>query len=290
MAPQRTHRGQPGQPAEDGPGLLFVHGLLHGAWCWAAPWREFFDRRGFAAHWLSLAGHDGTAPSRRALRWTSLADYADCVVNAAEALAWPAVLVGHSLGAMLIQMRLRQLNPPAVVLLAPTHPAAFRRAAWHCLCHDPRLFLRVHRQGRLRLAVPTVEECREWFFSESTPGEVVSWCFERLQEESYRVCLELLLRPRVVQRARAGTPVLVLGAGRDHSVPRAVTERVAQLHGVRAEFFAEMGHDLMLDRGWEHVAERIIDWLGELGLASRHGPRPPPLDCDVRPSPAARQS
>lgn len=257
------------------PPVLFIHGLLHGAWCWAAPWREYFRTRGFAAHCLSLIGHDGTPSAGRSLRWASLADYADCMVHAAEALDERPILVGHSLGAILIQMRLRRLNPPAVILLAPTHPAAFRRAAWRCLRRHPRRFLQVHRRKRLRLAVPTREECREWFFSDSTPDEVVAWCFERLEEESYRVCLELLLRPGIVRRVHCCAPVLVLGAAQDRSVPQKVTERVASLHGVRAEFFANMGHDLMLEPGWERVAERITCWVQEVGLRASLAPHGP---------------
>ena len=102
--------------------ILFVHGLLHGSWCWPAPWREFFNRQGLTAHCLSLPGHDGAATGRRTLRWTSLADYADAVVQEALRFGRCPILVGHSLGAMLIQMRLHELNPPAAVLLAPTHP------------------------------------------------------------------------------------------------------------------------------------------------------------------------
>ncbi len=257
----------PGQAPGRNP-ILFVHGLLHGSWCWPAPWREFFNKRGLTAHCLSLPGHDGADTGQRTLRWTSLTDYADAVVQAAARFGRCPILVGHSLGAMLIQMRLHKLNPPAAVLLAPTYPAAFRWAAWRRSLRQPGLYFRAHRLGRPRLVIRSLQSCRDWFFCNKTPEDVVANCFARLGEDSYRVCLELLLRPKVIWHAHTSTPVLVLGAGGDGCVERKSVERVAALYGVQAEFFEDMGHDLMLEPGWERAAARILLWLGELGLVT----------------------
>lgn len=255
--------------------ILFVHGLLHGSWCWSEAWREYFHRQGIRTQVGNLPGHGAAAGARSSHRWTSLNDYADAVVQMAAGYHPCPILVGHSLGALLIQMRLRQLNPPAVVLLAPTQPAAFRWSAWHHFRRQPGLFLRVHRRRAPRLSIPSPGACRERFFSPTTPDHVVQGCFARLEEESYRVCLELLLRPKIVWRPELRVPVLVLGAGQDRSVPRHVTEGVARSYGVQAEFFDDAGHDLMLEPGWERVAERIVSWLRELRLAARRGLRMP---------------
>jgi hypothetical protein len=261
--------------APGGRSILFIHGMLHGSWCWSEPWREYFRSRGISTHVGNLPGHGGLGADPSSQRWASLNEYADAVVQMVAGYHPTPILVGHSLGALLIQMRLRELNPPAVVLLAPTDPTGFRWSAWNHFRRDPGLFLRVHRQRAPLLAIPTPEACRERFFSDDTPDRVVDRCFGQLEEESYRVCLELLLRPKVVWRAHTDTPVLVLGAGQDRSVPRRVTERVARVYGVQAEFFEETGHDLMLEPGWQRVAERIVAWLRELRLATRRGLRIP---------------
>jgi hypothetical protein len=39
----------------------------------------------------------------------------------------------------------------------------------------------------------------------------------------------------------------------------------AGAHGVPADFFAKMGHDMMLEPGWQAVAERIDSWLTAQG-------------------------
>jgi pimeloyl-ACP methyl ester carboxylesterase len=72
-------------------------------------------------------------------------------------------------------------------------------------------------------------------------------------------------RPR---RVRA--PVLVLGAERDSFFAAGEVHRTAQAYRTRAEIFAATGHDLMLDQGWQKVADRIDTWVR--ALPTPHGP------------------
>ena len=109
--------------------------------------------------------------------------------------------------------------------------------------------------------ISTPELARERFFSPGTPEKDVVSYAARLQEDSARVgidCLALSLpRPR-----RVTTPVLVLGAEDDGAHTRAEVLATARAYHTEAEFFAGMGHDMMLEPGWSAVAERIDTWLG----------------------------
>ena len=94
----------------DRPPLLFVHGAGHGAWCWA-----------------------------------SIADYVSDVERVAADLPREPVLVGHSLGGLVVQKYLEAHEPPAAVLLAPPSVRGLLRPA-------VRTFLRLwavrrHSQG-----------------------------------------------------------------------------------------------------------------------------------------------
>ena len=55
--------------------------------------------------------------------------------------------------------------------------------------------------------------------------------------------------------------MLVLGADADTIISRRDVRQTAATYGVRPEFLAETGHDLMLDPQWPKVAERIAEWL-----------------------------
>ena len=62
------------------------------------------------------------------------------------------------------------------------------------------------------------------------------------------------------------TPLLVLGGCDDGAHTRKEVCATARAYRTEAEFFPNMGHNMMLEPGWDAVAERIHDWLGTRGL------------------------
>lgn len=59
---------------------------------------------------------------------------------------------------------------------------------------------------------------------------------------------------------------LVLGAGADTLISPTEVEATARAYQTEAERFPGMGHAMMLDVGWQEVADRILAWLAERGL------------------------
>jgi hypothetical protein len=62
------------------------------------------------------------------------------------------------------------------------------------------------------------------------------------------------------------TPLLVLGAEEDGAHTAKEIRATARAYRAEAEFFPNMGHNMMLEPGWAAVAERIHNWLGTRGL------------------------
>ncbi len=123
----------------------------------------------------------------------------------------------------------------------------------------------VHSVGNPLATVGTPALAREAFFAKDTPEGVVRRCTERLQQESARalgidMTLRDLPRPHLVTR-----PLLVLGGEADGSVTQNELHATAAAYGTTAELFS-MGHNMMLEPGWQSVAERIDEWLVERGL------------------------
>src|SRR6476660_7768020 len=102
--------------------LLFIHGMMHGAWCWDIHFLDYFARHGFAAHAVNLRGH-GNSEGRARLRWTRLADYVDDVADVARQLPGRPIVIGHSMGGFVIQKYLEDYAAPGAVLLSPPPPA-----------------------------------------------------------------------------------------------------------------------------------------------------------------------
>src|SRR3954469_12840970 len=89
--------------------LLFVHGAFVAAWCWDDNFLPYFAEHGFAAHAVSLRGHGGSE-GRAELSSTTVNDYEADVQLVASHLGAPVAVIGHSMGAMVVQRCLHKLN------------------------------------------------------------------------------------------------------------------------------------------------------------------------------------
>ncbi len=237
-------------------GILLVHGGWHGEWCW----EQFADRladRGHDVRAVALRGHD----QHTGRIWHRIHDYADDVGRAAAGFTEPPVLVGHSLGGLLVQIHLEHRPAAGGVLMASIPPGGTIAAVARIALRHPILLAKANLLMSLRPLISSPELVREWFFTPDTAPEVVAACARRLQDESYPAFLDTLLEPR--HRRSARVPVLVLGAGRDAFFTPVEIHRTARAYATDAEIFPSMGHDMMLDTGWRAVADHVHTWIGK---------------------------
>jgi len=242
--------------------LLFVHGVGHGAWCWDEHFLDYFADKGYRALALSLRGH-GNSPSSKPLRSCSLADYVDDVGSVADSLPARPVVIGHSLGGFVVQKYLEGHDAPAGVLMGSFPAGGSLGLSLRRMKSHPWLFAKTALTGKMLPALNTPELAREAFFSAKTPELNVVRCLERLQEESPKALAETMFRrtrPELID-----APLLVLGAECDFGVAPKQVRATARAYRTEAEFFPDMGHNMMLEPGWQAVAERIDGWLTARG-------------------------
>jgi pimeloyl-ACP methyl ester carboxylesterase len=235
-------------PDTDGhPPVLFVPGLGHGAWAFAEHWLEHTAGRGFAAHAMSLRGHGGSGATPRA----GLRAYTHDVVQVAAALPRQTVLVGHGAGALVVSRALARYPARAAVLLAPVLDGWSSLGA--ALRANPAGTLPAVFGGRLRLS-------RRQLFSRVLPLEQAVRYRSRLTGAG-SVAQWQLLAHRAAPAPVGHPPVLVVGSPDDRIVPRSSLDRTAARYGGAPLLFPGMGHDLMLDAGWQEPIDAILDWL-----------------------------
>jgi pimeloyl-ACP methyl ester carboxylesterase len=242
------------------PGILLVHGAWHGPWCWD-DFAQRLSARGHQVRALRLRGHD----QRSSRIWHRVRDYVEDVQQAAAQFAQPPFLVGHSMGGLLVQKHLERHPAPGAVLLASvpvgsTIPAVARLAARH-----PLPFMQANIRWTLKPFIATTAIVRDLFFTPATPGDVVDACAARLQDESFFAFIDLMFvtpRPRDVR-----APVFVLGAELDAFLTVEEVVRTARAYGTEPEIVPGIGHDMMLDQGWQAVADRVGTLAAAVTLA-----------------------
>ena len=250
--------------------LLFVHGAWHGAWCWDAHFLDYFAGQGFTVHALSLRGH-GDSEGRSNLRWTRIDDYVEDVAKAAVRLPSPPIVIGHSMGGLVVQKYLETHSAPAGVLLASVPPSGVLGTTLRLAMRHPLIFATVNLKLSLYPLVATPALARESFFSAGLSDHKVNAYWERLQDESFLGFLDMLAF-NLPHPERVKTPMLVLGAEKDTVFTTDEVKATAKAYNTEADFFIGMAHDMMLEPMWKLVAERMVAWLREQYLAKQRLP------------------
>ncbi|MCV7345418.1 alpha/beta hydrolase [Mycolicibacterium rhodesiae] len=240
--------------------LLFVHGAFHGAWCWDDHFLDYFADRGYHALALNLRGH-GASPSSVPINSCGVLDYVEDVKTVADRLPVPPVVIGHSMGGFVVQKYLAVHEAPAAVLVASAPPTGIAPATVRVAWRHRRQSVRTRSFSRPLDFFAAQGVSRATFYHSATPEEIVTACTSRLSAESARVLYRDLLYRRLARPKHVSAPVLVLGAELDGFFTPKEVAATARAYRTEPVMFPGMGHNMMLEHGWESVADRIDRWL-----------------------------
>jgi pimeloyl-ACP methyl ester carboxylesterase len=247
--------------------LLFVHGANSGAWVWDEHFLPFFAARGYEAHAVSLRGH-GASEGREGLLMASLQDYVADVHTAIDHIGRPPILIGHSMGGMIVQKYLERETAPGVVLMSSVPPQGLWLSALAMWLQDPLLYWQFAWVQSFGPVIPDAEEVvRRVLFSDEMPAAKAREYHVQWQQESWRVIFDMI-GWNIPAPHPNPPPVLVTGGVGDVLVPPALTELTARAYGTEPVMFDGLAHAMMLEHGWQRVAEHLAGWLD--AHAGRH--------------------
>ena len=245
------------------PPLLFVHGGFCDAWCWASHFLPWFAKRGYEAHALSLRGH-GASGGSETLFVTGLDDFATDVQYVAARLSAPPVLIGHSMGAAVIERLLTTRPVRAAALLSPVPPMGLLAVAARLATGPPEYLSLSSQFDPTRLTTHLLEALRPFYFSADVAPEILVEASAHFCAESPRALLDLSLRLHWQLPERGGVPLFVLGAEGDRIATPDDVRATASHHHVEATIVPGLAHMLMLERQWEKPARELARWLATL--------------------------
>lgn len=242
--------------------ILFVHGAWHAAWCWQPHFLAYFAAHGYDAYAMSLRGH-GVSEGREQLRWTRLSQYVADVAQIVDMLPAPPILVGHSLGALIVQRFLETRSVPAAILLAPLPVRGSLLFTLRLLAREPLAMLRAVVTLSLYPVVDKPSKYKRWFLANDVSNEEATRYAARLQDESFRMIWECAYAglPNVSRIRAHGVPMLVVGGAEDRVFTPPEVEETARAYNAPLRMFPDMPHMLMLDSRWQQPADAMLAWL-----------------------------
>ncbi len=244
------------------PPVLFIHGAYACAQIWEPYFLPYFADRGYAAHAVSLRGH-GNSDGHAELFATRFQDYLADVIAVAERLPEPPVMVGTSMGGLLVQKYMREQHIPAAVLLASAPPHGTLPSAIRLAYRFPLVALDMAMLQNFGSKAATVDMARRALFRDGTPDEYIETVLPKVGSEPYPVILDTLFLDLPPSSPFTETPVLVLGGSDDPFVSPEAMEITAKTYGTTAEIIPDLPHAVMLDHDWRIAADRIAAWLDE---------------------------
>jgi len=270
MAPQSPSNGR--TP------VVFVHGLWMHPSSWQ-PWLELFRAAGYAPIAPEWPGDSPSVGEARAhperLAGVGIDAITQQYAKTIRNLNAKPIVIGHSFGGLIVQKLLGMGLASAAIAIDPAQmrgvlplPLAQLQSGFPVLGNPfnysrsvmltPKQF---HAGFANAVSKKESDELREKYAIPGPGRPLFEAAFANIFSNT---------AARVNVNADRG-PLLIIGGGKDRTVPEVVTRAAHKLYRKAKtvndyKVFADRGHSLVIDSGWKEVANASLAWLKEKGL------------------------
>lgn len=257
------------------PPVLFIHGLWLHASSWQ-PWIDLFESRGYQASAPGWPGERASLVDTRQeaddMAGFGIEEVTEHYARLIGALPEKPILIGHSFGGMIVEKLLGDNHGVAGIGI----DAAQIKGVLPLPLSSLRSTLPVFKNPANKQKVVALTSQEFHYAFGNTLGEEESdalfekWTMPSPGKPLFEAAIANFSAhsPAKVDTGNEDRgPLLLIMGGRDHTVPEAITKAtVKQYRDSTAETdlveFADRGHSLTIDAGWEEVAEACLTWLG----------------------------
>ncbi len=247
--------------------IVLIHGMFVNNTSWAA-WKAYFEAHGYTVYTPANPGHDGEPVNLRAsihpdLIKIGFEDVVQNIIKLIHTLPEKPIVVGHSMAGLVVQ-KLVELNeavagvsingaPPRNVL-APLYTI---KIVWPAVN-----FFKGHS---------SYLGSREWYnkaFFNTLSEEEAARAYDAVAvPESRKIGQETLTKSfSNIDFGKPHHPLLFISGTRDNIFPTTLTKKIANKYKdnnsvVAYKEFEGRSHYICGERGWEEVAEYILQWV-----------------------------
>lgn len=254
--------------------VIFIHGLWVHSAAWR-PWLDFYRSAGYDPHAPGWPGDGATVADTRThperVGGVGLAEVNEHYTKFIADLPYRPVVIGHSFGGLIAQQLLASGHATHAIAIDPGPikgvtkvPLPQIRSALPVLKSKKNrdravtLSARQFHYGFTNAVAKKEADSLYTKWSIPGPGRPVFEVTSAKKDPQSPAAVDTTLGDR--------GPLLIIGGGRDHTVPEAVTRQAFSLYTNRRavttyKVFEDRGHSLVFDSRWREVADYTLDWL-----------------------------
>jgi len=256
------------------PKIIFIHGMFLTAKSWA-PWVRYFTDLGYECEAPSWPLHEGEPAELRAqipaglgeLKLEELHAYYRNLVSAGP----PPILIGHSLGGLLVQKLVGEGLALAGVGICPVAPNKMLSFDWGFMRNTASITNPFAGSDPYEMTPEGFHQN----FANTLDEAASNAAYEAYAvHESRQVLRDIMGDEGKIDFEAPHVPLLHIGAEKDEIIPAALVLRNAEAykdersHSEYVEFTGR-GHFICGEPRWEEVAERVANWLNSHLVAAR---------------------
>ncbi|CAG4999564.1 2-succinyl-6-hydroxy-2, 4-cyclohexadiene-1-carboxylate synthase [Dyadobacter sp. CECT 9275] len=251
--------------------IVFIHGLFVNNKSWAA-WKTYFEAQGYTVHTPANPGHDGVPSDLRAnihpdLTKTGFEDVVMNIVKLIDTLPEKPIVVGHSLAGLVV-LKLIEMGKAVAGINIDGAPPKNVLAPF----------------STIKIVYPVVDffkgqspflGSRNWykraFFNNMSEAEAAVAYEEAAVPESRKIARETLLKSFAnVDFSKPHQPLLFITGEQDNIFSPALTKKITSRYKdknsiVDYKEFKGRSHYIAGQKGWEEVADYVINWIENVG-------------------------
>jgi len=244
-----------------------IHGLFVNNLTWK-PWVTYLESKGFTVHTPSNPAHEGQPLSLRSniaknLTKTGLRDAVDNVIGLINTLPEKPIVIGHSLGGLIVQ-KLVELD---------------KVVAGVCLNGAPPKNI-IAPFSTVKIVFPVVNPLKgnsaflgskEWyhraFFNNYTKAQSDELYEQFAVPESRKIARDTLLTSFAnINFKQTHSPLLFTAGGHDNIFSPSLIKRIANSYKDKSGIsdfkeFEDKSHFIAGEEGWEDVVNYILNWV-----------------------------
>jgi len=248
--------------------IVLIHGMFMNHLCWEN-WIPRYQARGYKVIAPSWPGRDKPVETLHRnhpdshLARLRLSDVVESMANVIQALDEKPVIIGHSMGGLVVQLLLQRDLAIAGAAIDPAPPTGVFTTSWSFLKSNLPAINPFLLSQPVRMSFPQFQYA---FVNTLRLAEQRAAYDRYAVPESRRVPTQSLGPAGKVDFKRPHPPLLITAGEKDHIIPASLVRANFKRYQASASLvelkeFAGRNHFLIGSKGWEEVADYCLGWL-----------------------------